>query len=103
MCRAHRAQQIIPADALKRAAEFQCSATWTGATAASTVTSEVTCVPNLTREAKELLLEAVAGGGDIHVNAWMGGSTVQAKVRNFVEPNDLRSCAIWEGAVNELE
>lgn len=74
-----------------------------GATAASTVTSEVTGVPNLSREAKELLLEAVAGGGDILVIAWIGGSTVQAKGRNFVEPNDPRSRAIWEGAVNELE
>lgn len=59
-------------------------------------------VPNLTREATELLLAAVAGGGNILVVAWMGGSTVQANDRNFVEPNDPRSRAIWEGAVDEL-
>ncbi len=74
-----------------------------GTTEASTVASEVTGAPNLSREAKELLLEAVAGGGDILVIAWIGGSSVQAKGRNFVEPNDPRSRAIWEGAVNELE
>lgn len=44
----------------------------------------------------------VAGGGDILVIAWIGGSTVQAKDRNF-EPNDSRSRAIWEGTVNELD
>lgn len=74
-----------------------------GETAASTGVSEATGAPSLSREAQELLLEAVAGGGDILVIAWMGGSTVQANGRNFVEPNDPRSRAIWEGAVDELD
>lgn len=79
------------------------SPTANGATAASTGASESTGVPALSREAKELLLEAVTGGGDIMVIAWIGGSTVQANGRNFVEPNEPRSRAIWEGAVNELD
>lgn len=74
-----------------------------GVIAAPTGASEATGAPSLSREAKELLLEAVAGGGDILVVAWMGGSTVQANSRNFVEPNDPRSRAIWEGAVDELD
>ncbi|MBI2286138.1 MAG: DUF4062 domain-containing protein [Nitrosomonadales bacterium] len=74
-----------------------------GIIAAPAGASKVTGAPNLSREAKELLLEAVAGGGDILVIAWMGGSTVQANGRNFVEPNDPRSRAIWEGAVDELD
>jgi hypothetical protein len=36
------------------------------------------------------------------VIAWMGGSAVQANRKNFVEPNNSRSRAIWEGAVEEL-
>lgn len=74
-----------------------------GAIVALTGATEATGAPSLSREAKELLLEAVAGGGDILVIASMGGSTVQANDRNFVEPNDPRSRAIWEGAVDELD
>lgn len=74
-----------------------------GAIVALTGATEATGAPSLSREAKELLLDAVAGGGDILVIAWMGGSTVQANGRNFVEPNDPRSRAIWEGAVDELD
>ncbi len=59
-------------------------------------------VPSLSREAVQLLLEAIAGGGDVMVSAWMGGSAVQANDKNFVEPNNPRSRAIWEGAVEEL-
>jgi len=59
-------------------------------------------VPTLSREAVQLLLEAVAGSGDIMVIAWMGGSAVQVHGKNFVEPNNPRSRAIWEGAVEEL-
>lgn len=59
-------------------------------------------VPSLSREARELLLVAVAGGGDVMVIAWIGGSGVQANGKNFVEPNNPRSRAIWEGAVEEL-
>lgn len=59
-------------------------------------------VPSLSREAVQLLLEAIAGGGDVMVIAWMGGSAVQVNGKNFVEPNNPRSRAIWEGAVEEL-
>jgi hypothetical protein len=64
---------------------------------------EPSSVPALSREATELLLEAVAGGGDIMVLAWMGGSSVQVNNRNFVEPKDPRSRAMWEGSVDELD
>lgn len=74
-----------------------------GVIAALTGATEATGAPSLSREAKELLLEAVAGGGDILVIAWIGGSSVQANGRNFVEPNDPRSRAIWESAVGELD
>ena len=77
--------------------------TATGASVESPEASGSTGAPSLTREAQELLLAAVVGGGDILVIAWMGGSTVQANSRNFVEPNDPRSRAIWEGAVDELD
>jgi len=59
-------------------------------------------VPGLSREAGQLLLEAVAGGGNIMVLALMGYPTVEANGKNFVEPNNPRSRAIWEGAVEEL-
>lgn len=59
-------------------------------------------LPQLSREASTLLLEAVAGGGDIMVIAYMGGSAVQANGKNFVEANNPRSRATWEGAVEEL-
>jgi hypothetical protein len=59
-------------------------------------------VPSLSREATQLLLEAVAGGGDVMVLAFLGGSTVQANNKNFVEPTNPRSRAVWEGAVEEL-
>lgn len=74
-----------------------------GVIAALTGATEATGALSLSREAKELLLEAVAGGGDILVIAWIGGSSVQANGRNFVEPNDPRSRAIWESAVGELD
>lgn len=61
-----------------------------------------TPVPSLSREAIELLLEAVAGDGNILVIAYLGGSTVQANGKNFVEPDNPRSRAVWEGAVDEL-
>lgn len=59
-------------------------------------------VPTLSREAQELLGEAVAGGGEVLVIAWLNGSSVQANRKNFVESNNPRSRAVWEGAVVEL-
>lgn len=59
-------------------------------------------VPELTKEATQLLVEAVAGDGHVAVLAWMGGSSVQTNGKNFVEPDNPRSRAIWEGAVEEL-
>lgn len=59
-------------------------------------------IPTLSREAQQLLIEAAAGGGDVHVLAWMGGSSVQANGKNFVEPNNPRSRATWESAVDDL-
>lgn len=58
--------------------------------------------PSLSKEAEELLLAAVAGDGTVLVAAWLGGSTVQANERNFVEQNNPRSRAVWESAVQEL-
>jgi hypothetical protein len=57
---------------------------------------------SLSLEATTLLLDAVAGGGDVAVIAWLGGSAVEANGKNFVEPNNPRSRAIWEEAVQEL-
>lgn len=54
----------------------------------------VSPVPSLSREATQLLIEATAGGGDVMVIAWLGGSTVQANGKNFVEQNNARSRAI---------
>ena len=59
-------------------------------------------VPSLSREATQLLIEAIAGGGDVMVIGWLGGSAVQANGKNFVEQSNPRSRAIWEGAVDEL-
>jgi hypothetical protein len=69
----------------------------------TTASAVLTTVPNLSREAGELLKAAVASGGDIMVLAFLGGSAVQASGRNFVEPGNPRSRAIWEGAVDDLE
>jgi hypothetical protein len=60
-------------------------------------------LPNLTDEARHLLLEAAASNdGVVGKIAFIGGGIVQANGKNFVEPNNPRSRAAWEGAVDEL-
>lgn len=59
-------------------------------------------VPDLTREAHVLLVTAAANDGKVAVISWLGGHSVQAGKTNFVEQENPRSRAIWEGAVREL-
>ena len=60
-------------------------------------------LPELSAEARHLLLEAAASGdGVVGKLAFIGGGIVQANGKNFVEPNNPRSRAAWEGAVNDL-
>jgi hypothetical protein len=60
-------------------------------------------IPRLSPEAQHLLLEAAeSSDGIVGKIAFIGGGIVQANGKNFVEPNNPRSCATWEGAINEL-
>jgi len=62
----------------------------------------VSRAPLLSPEAKQLLTEAAADGGDVMILATMGGTYIQANGKNFVTPNDPRSLALWKATVNEL-
>jgi len=60
-------------------------------------------IPTLSDEARHLLIEAAASDdGTVGRIAFIGGGIVQANGKNFVEPNNPRSRATWEGAVDEL-
>jgi hypothetical protein len=60
-------------------------------------------IPHLSAEAQHLLLEAsVSLDGIVGKIAFIGGGVVQSNGKNFVEPNNPRSRAIWEGAISEL-
>jgi hypothetical protein len=59
--------------------------------------------PDLSREARELLLEAaLARDGLITRFSTFGGVSVRTNQRNFAENADARSVAQWRGAVDEL-
>jgi hypothetical protein len=59
--------------------------------------------PDLSPEAKVLLVAAAKDDGIIMKLAYLGGTDVQAGGRNFIESKDRRSVAKWEAAVEELE
>lgn len=60
-------------------------------------------IPRFSAEAQHLLLEAAeSSDGIVGKLAFIGGGIVQANGKNFVEPNNPRSRATWEGAINEL-
>jgi hypothetical protein len=60
-------------------------------------------IPAMSAEAQHLLLEAaVSADGVVGKIAYIGGGIVQANGKNFVEPDNPRSRAAWEGAVDEL-
>jgi hypothetical protein len=58
---------------------------------------------HLSISAKELLIEAAKGGGEILYVQGYGGLTINAGGRKFIEPyNNPRSRAQWESALDEL-
>jgi hypothetical protein len=58
---------------------------------------------SLTKEAQELLLEASHDpSGQIVYLHYIGGLMLQTNNRQFVEGNNPRSRALWEGALDEL-
>jgi hypothetical protein len=58
----------------------------------------------LSREAQVLLLECTNDpAGTIMRLHYIGGTAIQSSRKNFVEENNPRSIAIWEGALEELE
>lgn len=60
-------------------------------------------VPDLSPEAKTLLLEAATdANGTITYVRMMSGPALQTNGKNFIEDNDPRSAASWEGALEEL-
>lgn len=58
----------------------------------------------ISNEAQELLLVASQddSGHIMHIRV-IGGVMIQSNNRQFIEPNNPRSRAIWEGALEELE
>ena len=60
-------------------------------------------VLSLSREAQALLLECADDpGGTIMRLRYIGGTMIQSGRKAFVEPDNPRSVAIWEGALEEL-
>lgn len=60
-------------------------------------------IPGLTREAKEILVEASQDtSGTVMKLPYIGGFMVQTNSREFVEHRNPRSRALWEGAIEEL-
>ena len=60
-------------------------------------------IPSISAEARHLLIEAArSSDGIVGRIAYIGGVIVQANGNNFVEPNNPRSQALWEGAINDL-
>lgn len=61
-------------------------------------------IPALSTEARHLLLEsATSKDGIISRIYFMGGAMIGTGGKNYVEPNNPRSLAAWEGAIHELE
>lgn len=62
-----------------------------------------TPLPSLTLEAKTLLKEASQDPhGNILCLNYIGGNSIQANGKNFIESNDRREIAKWEAAIEEL-
>jgi hypothetical protein len=59
-------------------------------------------VVTLSKEAQELLRSAASGDEYIMHLKFIGGEQIQANGRAFIEDNNPRSAAIWEGATQEL-
>ncbi len=57
----------------------------------------------LSSEAIQLLRETASGDGVVLKVLSMQGMSVLANGKNFIEPNNPRSRAVWEEAVNQLE
>jgi hypothetical protein len=54
---------------------------------------------DLSREAQVLLLECAGDpSGTLMRIRYIGGTMIQSSTKNFVEENNPRSVAIWEGA-----
>ncbi|MDD2942937.1 MAG: DUF4062 domain-containing protein [bacterium] len=66
------------------------------------VKSTIPDIPDLSNEAKNLLIEA-ALDGDILRLYTMDGLTVQTNNKNFVDDKSPRTRAVWEGVIKELE
>ncbi|PYI84461.1 MAG: DUF4062 domain-containing protein [Verrucomicrobia bacterium] len=61
-------------------------------------------LPQLSKEAMELLIEASQDPtGHIHHVRYIGGVMLQTNQKQFIEPNNPRSRAVWEGALQELQ
>jgi hypothetical protein len=61
-------------------------------------------LPTLSKEAKNLLLEAAEDPqGTIQHVQFIGGEHLQTNRKQFIEQNNPRSRAAWEGALRELE
>jgi len=61
-------------------------------------------IPELSSEAKTLLLEAAADSNGIIIHAvTFGGVHIQTNNKQFIEGNDPRVVAAWEGALQELD
>ena len=61
-------------------------------------------IPSLSKEATELLTEASQDqAGHIMYLPHLGGVTFQTNGKQFIEQNNPRSRAVWEGALEELE
>ncbi|HLX64323.1 MAG TPA: hypothetical protein VKX17_23825 [Planctomycetota bacterium] len=58
---------------------------------------------SLTPEAKELLVAAVAGGGDMLYLGSAGYTMILANKKDFVNPESGRTTEEWEHAVLELK
>jgi len=70
----------------------------------ATETSIPNAGPALSKEARDLLLEAVQDpAGSVLRILTLGGLIVQVNRKNMVGSRDARSEATWEGAVKELE
>ena len=57
----------------------------------------------LSKEAKELLKEAVADDGRVYFFRAIGGSTIRAGKKTMVHGNNQRSLALWKGGLEDLQ
>lgn len=61
-------------------------------------------IPELSEEAKQLLLEAAkSDNGTVMKVKFIGGIQINANGKEFVTDSNPRTRAVWEGAVDELE